>query len=291
MKNYILFNPLAGNGKGKKCIDTFQLEKTEAIFLDITEISDYKTFFENLQPEDKIIICGGDGTLNHFINDVDGIEFENEVFYIAAGSGNDFLNDLDMKINDCPIKITNFIKNLPKIHVKNKVYRFLNGIGYGIDGYCCEERDKKQNLNKSVNYTLIALKGLLYDFKPRSATVNVDGKEYKYERVWMAPTMLGRFFGGGMMVAPTQERKNPDESLSLVVAHDLSKLRILCLFLSIFKGNHIKHTKYVTVHTGHKITVTFDKPTALQIDGETVLDVPFYTVMSNKVSQPSLTDK
>ena len=49
------------------------------------------------------------------------------------------------------------------------------------------------------------------------------------------------------------------------------------IFPSIFKGEHVKKEKYVTVLKGKNITVKFDSPRALQIDGETVLDVEEYT--------------
>ena len=49
------------------------------------------------------------------------------------------------------------------------------------------------------------------------------------------------------------------------------------IFPSIFKGKHVDHKKVVEVKTGHRITVTFDRPVALQIDGETVLNVTTYT--------------
>lgn len=283
MKNYVLYNPLAGNGRGEKCVEAVEIPDGEAVFLDITEIADCKEFLKGLEKQDRLIICGGDGTLNRFINTISDLDIENDIFYLAAGSGNDFLKDINLKPSKAPIKINHYIKNLPEIYVKGNAYRFINGIGYGIDGYCCEERDRKmQTTNKPVNYTLIALKGLLFAFKPLNATVTVDGEEFKYERVWMAPTMLGRFFGGGMMIAPNQDRKNKDGSVTLIVAHDLSKLKIVSLFLSVFKGKHLKYKKYVAVHTGHSINVKFDRTAPLQIDGETISDVPEYSVTANK---------
>ena len=36
---------------------------------------------------------------------------------------------------------------------------------------------------------------------------------------------------------------------------------------------------------GHEVTVEFDRPTALQIDGETVLDVTSYTVKTGKLAK------
>ena len=39
----------------------------------------------------------------------------------------------------------------------------------------------------------------------------------------------------------------------------------------------------VAVHTGNEITVEFDQPTPLQIDGETVLNVTRYSAWSAHV--------
>ena len=49
------------------------------------------------------------------------------------------------------------------------------------------------------------------------------------------------------------------------------------VFPSIFKGEHVKHKDMVEVLSGRTIKVEFDKPTALQIDGETILGVTSYT--------------
>lgn len=108
--------------------------------------------------------------------------------------------------------------------------------------------------------------------------ITVDGKEYSYKKVWLAPTMHGRFYGGGMMNAPNQVRNNPDGTLSVVIMYGSGKLKTLMVFPSIFKGEHISHTEMVEVLTGRDITVHFDAPTALQIDGETIKNVTEYSV-------------
>ena len=56
------------------------------------------------------------------------------------------------------------------------------------------------------------------------------------------------------------------------------KIRTLMLFPKIFKGEHVKNKKMVEVLSGREITVKFPRPSALQIDGETVLNVTQYTV-------------
>ena len=126
---------------------------------------------------------------------------------------------------------------MPVVHVKGKSYRFLNGVGYGIDGYCCEEGERlRKTSDKPVNYTSIAIKGLLFHFKPANAKVTVDGKSFNYKKVWLAPTMNGRYYGGGMKVAPEQNRLNNKKEVSLVMLYGSSKLKTLIVFSQLVKG-------------------------------------------------------
>ena len=75
---------------------------------------------------------------------------------------------------------------------------------------------------------------------------------------------------------PTPDQKRESGELSLMIFHGSGKIKTLMIFPSIFKGEHVKNTKYVTVVKGRDIEVEFDRPTALQIDGETVLGVTGY---------------
>lgn len=278
MKKLILYNPLSGNMHGEeaaKGLEAMYIGQ-QLVFRDVTQISDFTGIFSDLAPEDEIILCGGDGTLNRFINSIDGMDIKNNILYYATGSGNDFLNDLDKPQGAEPFKINNYIKNLPFVYVNGMKRRFINGIGYGIDGYCCEIGEKlRHSSGKKINYTSIAIKGVLYAFTPRGATVTIDGIAKHYNKVWLAPSMFGRYFGGGMKVAPLRSRK--DHDLSVIVAHDCSRLRLLTILPTIFKGAHIKYKKYVETHSAKEVTVEFDTPCALQIDGETVSDVKTYT--------------
>ncbi len=285
---YILFNPLAGHGDSEAQAKALAAHYQEPVsLLDITQIQDYHALLSPLSQDDAIVICGGDGTLNRFVNAIEGIEPSCDIFYYAIGTGNDFLHDLGKKPESEPTRVNDYLKDLPFVEVKDQKCRFINGIGFGIDGYCCEVGDKlKQISDKPVNYTSIAIKGLLFHYKPTNATVTVDGKSYSYKKVWIAAAMKGRYYGGGMMTAPGQDRLSESKELTLVVMHGSGKLKTLTVFPSIFKGEHIKHTKMVAVHTGKDIRVTFDRPTALQIDGETVLSVTDYHVCA-KLPEPA----
>lgn len=277
---FVLFNPHAGDGhcevKARELCKEYP--DAEMVFMDITKIEDYASFVSAFAPSDKLIICGGDGTLNRFINDTYDLHIANDILYYGTGNGNDFLRDLKKEPGCKPFRINSFIKDLPTVTANGETRYFLNGVGFGIDGYCCEVGDRLREKHKKPNYTAIAIKGLLYGYKPTSATVTIDGKSRTYDKVWIAPTMNGRFYGGGMMPTPKQSRSNNRKQVSFAAIHDSGKLHTLCVFPSIFKGTHIKHKRMVDVVSGRNITVEFDRPVALQIDGETVLDVCSYTV-------------
>ena len=276
--NYILYNPISGHGGCLECAEKIKAGSDgEAKLLDMTKIDSYAELISSLAPSDVITLCGGDGTVNRFINDVCDITFENKVFYFPSGTGNDFFADVCEGGSDSPIEITEYIKNLPIVTVNGKEYRFINGVGFGIDGYCCEVGDECRAKGKRANYTAIAIKGLLFKFKPRNATVTVDGACEEYKKVWIAPTMFGSRYGGGMIPTPNQSRTSEERTLSLMLFHGSGKLKTLMIFPSIFKGEHVNHTECVKVIKGKNITVKFDRPTSLQIDGETILGVTEYS--------------
>ena len=94
--------------------------------------------------------------------------------------------------------------------------------------------------------------------------------------------MNGRFYGGGMMATPGQDRLNPERTVTTMTMYGAGKLKTLIAFPSIFEGKHVEKTKLVSTFTGKHVKVSFDRPVALQIDGETVLNVTEYEVNSAK---------
>lgn len=280
MKYYFLFNPLAGKGRAEQFALEMDSENPNATKChDMTKIDSFPDFFSKLESEDKLVICGGDGTLNGFINKIEGLDIQNDILYFPAGSGNDFMKDLGRTQTDGRFKINEYISDLPKVTIRGKDFRFINGVGFGIDGVVCGEGDRRRQKGKKVNYTLLAVKCLL-KFKPVNATVTVDGVRKPYKKVWMTTTMKGRFLGGGMMMAPEQDRNSAENEITVFVAHNLSRFRILTLFPSVFAGKHAKYTKYVDLIKCHSIDVEYDIPCTLQMDGEPMYGIRGYSAKS-----------
>jgi len=278
---YVLFNPLSNNKKGlegAKKIETVIKDGTFE-YESVLSIESVKDYIEKL-PDDVIpVLAGGDGTINHFVNEPGENTLTRDLLYFPAGSGNDFMKDISPDGSVKCVVINPYIENLPKVDVKGETYRFINGVGYGIDGYCCEEGDRLRNKSdKPVNYAGIAIKGLLFKFKPVTAAVISDGKKRLFDHVWITPTMNGRYYGGGMNATPSQNRLCGDGTVTTMVFRGRSRLKTLAIFSGIFKGEHVKHHKEVILIKSKEVEVKFDRPCALQIDGETILDVKSYKV-------------
>ena len=275
MAVWILYNPLAGGDCRETAECLCVVLDEEPVLYDITKITNYATFLSGLEQGDKLVIVGGDGTLNRFVNDTRHLDLTQEICYFPCGTGNDFACDLGQKTPGMPIPITDYLRSLPTVEVKGRQHRFVNAVGFGVDGYCCVRGDELRKEGKPINYASIAVEGLLGRFRPVNAQITVDGTSHSFRRVWIAPTLHGRYYGGGMMAAPQQDRTG--ETLSVVVFHTAGALMTLLLFPKIFSGKHVRHRRYVTVLTGREIAVRFDRPAPLQIDGETVEDVECYT--------------
>ena len=80
--NYVLYNPISGHGKSEELARSIVAKNSDtAKAVNMTEIVSYKDFFSALSDDDVLTICGGDGTVNRFVNDTAGIEFKNKFFY------------------------------------------------------------------------------------------------------------------------------------------------------------------------------------------------------------------
>ena len=277
-KYIVLYNPMACSNHGKEKAEELNalLKGDELVFQSITRIEDYSAWLHEIGPDVPVILVGGDGTINHFANHLSGHDVPNDILLYAAGTGNDFLADVGKK--ESPVgplfPLKKYLCDLPTVTINGQSRLFVNGVGYGIDGYCCEVGDElRKQSDKPVNYAGIAIKGLLFHYKPTNAVVTVDGKKHEFKKVWLAPVMHGKCYGGGMIPTPDQDRLNPEHTLSVLIWHGSGKIATLAAFPGIFKGEHIKHKKNITILTGHEITVKFDRPVAAQIDGETVLNV------------------
>lgn len=286
-KYIVLYNPLSAKGHGlenAKKLESMMEEGAEFSYEDMTRVTDTKSYVAAVPEDTTLIFTGGDGTLSRVVNQIYDLPLERDIYYFPAGSGNDFINDLEFP-HDCkPFPINPYIKELPLLSVNGEEHRYITSASLGLDGYCCDVVEVYRQNGKKIAYTRVAFEGLMWRYKPCSGTVTVDGVTTKYDRIWLTAAMFGRFYGGGVKMAPKQSRFNEDGTLTFVVIHDLGRIRTLFIFLNVIKGKGEKYPKYVQYFTGHEIAVHFDTPTALQYDGEPIKDVTDIVVRSGRLA-------
>lgn len=272
---YILYNSRASTGA--KDIDEVKtaFAGEDPVLEDITALEP-KAFFGGLTERDKVILCGGDGTINHLINDLEGECPVVPIHLWRLGTGNDFIRDVttDDDKSARTVLLNDHIRDLPHADIGGRRYWFLNGCCGGVDALVCQrmndERDRKPS------YVTTAIRSFFKDFKTTTARVTVDGETRVYDRVWMAGAMNGRYQGGGMLFAPGQDRHG--DTLCSFVWHGTSALGTLLHFPSIMSGGHVKYTKYCDMLRGRSVTIEFGDPNFVQMDGETIPNVTVFTI-------------
>lgn len=288
MNLYFIVNPVARGGKSIhiwKKVDDYLRKKGVSFQTYFTERKgDGTKITKSILHENEhpcvIIAVGGDGTIHEVING--SANFPHSIVgYIRAGSGNDFYRGF--KIPKNPInaakcilkKLTDYHHSFDVGHYMSgeKSGYFINNLGCGLDAavaIAVNQSKLKAFFNKiylgKLVYVLIFLKQL-FTYKRRDLIVEIDECIYRYKNAWFVTICNQSYFGGGMKIAP---QASPfDGKLNIIVVHDISRLKILLLFLTVFNGSHLK-IKGVDHKIGKTINIKIDHSTPIHADGENI---------------------
>ena len=279
-KTYVIYNPLSNNKRGMELAQTVKdvITDDEFEFLNILNIKDLKSFINETGDDDRVIIAGGDGTLNYFLNYYD--EFKKNVYFYPCGNGNDFARDIG-KLNEL-ILLNEHINKIPYCIVNGEKRKYINGVGIGIDGFVCAKVNEKRFEKEDASYIKIALKAIFGDYKKTNATVWIDDKKCEFNNLWFLAAMKGRYCGGGFMMTPNQDRMSNKGEISLLAVHNASLPKILLAFMLVFKGKHTIFKKSVSILKGNNIKIEFDAPSYMQLDGESYTDISKLEIETEK---------
>lgn len=266
---YIMYNPKSSKGSIEKKVNKLYKKtskKNDCYMINLLEInSREKIFISQCTDEDVIYLCGGDGTLNQFVNRIQGVEAKCKIYFFAMGSGNDYARNYKRRY----VEITDLAKNPPKLIVNNEEsYTFVNGVGIGVDAEVCRSKAQYKFSEVKKSYFTIAL-SCIKTFRPYGLDIEIDGEKKHFDNVWFFVCNNGKYFGGGMKVTPKAIIN--DEYLDLCIVHSLSYKKVLMLFPLIYFGLHRLVRKHVEIVQCKNIKVLTDGCTVMQRDGE-VLD-------------------
>ncbi|MBR7071841.1 MAG: hypothetical protein IKI29_06770 [Clostridia bacterium] len=226
--------------------------------------TDYISLVDSLQPQDALYLIGGDGTLNYFFNEIDPDRLENEIYFYSLGSGNDFFRDLGF--HDTFVRINDYIKNLPVVTTATYQKRYFLGAGLGLEGatvYYSETDVKKKN----KNFVVGAFKAFAR-FKPYGAAITFDGQTRRFENIYLATVMKGRYVGSGMLLAPGQDRTDADGKVTLVVVHAKNKFAAFPALFKLLTKSKRRSEKNFFVYSGKEFEIHANAESYLFLDGE-----------------------
>ena len=288
MKTIFIVNPAAKNHHSYSSWEQFSqtIDIPHEIFV-TKEPGDVKTIVADLvseSPDDWFLVIGvgGDGTMNSLISAV--IRFDKVVIgYIPSGSGNDFARGYNWP-NNKKQAYTIIKQQLMKEDIESLDAGFftmnggpngyfVNNIGIGFDAHIAQKANIssfKRWLNKwslgQLIYPILLCKEA-FTYKPFSLSIDMDGKEQVFHKVWFVTISNQPFFGGGMKIAPQASPVDGETDVTLV--HGLSRWKLLMVFVSVFFG---KHTAFREVSTcrGNVMTIHSSREVPVHADGDTV---------------------
>jgi YegS/Rv2252/BmrU family lipid kinase len=286
---YFIINPKAGNGQCFKIWERVEDQLKGSHISYLAFFTKYPSHAKNLaiqiakkNLEQKIIIAvGGDGTMHEVMN---GVINDNNITlgFIAGGSGNDFSRGFQIPVN--PVEALAVILRLAKQEglpidvgkitmADSNEHFFINNMGAGFDAiisYEVNQSRMKALLNKlsmgRMVYVYFLLKKL-FTYKTSTIDLSIDGKKHIFEQTWFVTVSNQPYYGGGMKIAPVAL---PDDGLfDITVVHQLSRWKLLLVFISVFWGKHI-HFKEVKTYTGRDVTIHSSAKLFVHADGEHV---------------------
>ncbi|MET1013448.1 MAG: diacylglycerol kinase family protein [Paenisporosarcina sp.] len=275
-----IINPLAGNGKAERKWHVFKegLDFPYEFFMtkapkDATAIAKTVSRSNNKQ---LIIAFGGDGTVHEVIEGLMDSE-PTIIGVVGAGSGNDFGRGYvsfrtPSEINAYVSSEHHFQKmDIGLIKTNHEPSYFVNNAGLGFDAFVAFKVNKspfKKWLNQfglgKLTYTYFVIYTLL-TFKRFRLSISSNSNQKEFQNVWFATVSNQPYFGGGMKISPSS---NPtDGLLELTVVHDLSRMKLLVVFATVFFG---KHTKFKEVHQiqASTFSLSTDSSVYRHTDGE-----------------------
>ncbi|KIL43899.1 diacylglycerol/lipid kinase family protein [Jeotgalibacillus soli] len=286
MKKILVINPKAKNGKALQYFHSIEsICKKEGIETWITEspgdASEKIRAWCEQNPEEKVLFIGmgGDGTMHEIINGVVAAEGENVmVACIPAGSGNDFARAFpSFQLTARSIKDLSLLngksESFDAAHYQseNNTGWFVNNLGIGFDALVAFSSNRSL-LKKWLNlvgagkliYVFYLLRHL-FTYRPTMLEIEVDGIMEQYSNVWFISVSNQPYYGGGMKISPKAIPQ--DGLLDLTIVHNLSRWKLLAVFLSVFKGSHLKY-KEVAIKRGRVLQVKSDEFVRVHADGE-----------------------
>ena len=228
----------------------------------------------------RIIVVGGDGTMNEVINGVfaQGRISTTEVMLgmISVGTGNDWARmfnipaDYEGAVKTIKEQKT-FIQDagLVSYRKNGKEWKryFINIAGMGFGAKVVERSNRMKDKGKSgpMLYFYNIFLSLL-GYKAQKADIEIDGTSYA-RNIFAMNVGIGKYNGGGMM--PIPHAVADDGLYSITLIKKMGKLNVLANIKRLYNGSITNHSK-VETYLAKSIMINSSPRLKVETDGETL---------------------
>jgi diacylglycerol kinase (ATP) len=298
MKPFVVVNPRSG--KGRTAREWPEIESAlKTVYEDITVAitarrGEATGYVRNALQEGygEVIAVGGDGTINEAINgffDEEGPIAPDAVFgFVTSGTGGDFRKTFRLPTGWRPAVA----------HLKSAEIRAVD-----VGRVSCLERSGRPAVRHFINIASFGLSGAVVDsvnrariaklfggpfafafhsaldmlaYRDRAVRLHVDAELDEIVSISTVAIANGRYFGGGMQVAPHAE---PDDGLfDVIIMEGTSKGQAMAELKLLYTGEHLDRP-YVRALRGRRILAapvaeTGGVPVLIELDGESAGRLP-----------------
>ncbi len=279
MKNIILLNPYAAGGRARKLLPLIQkwcgsqssLGVDAAIVMP-ESIQAALDILKNSPPHSRIIVVGGDGTLNQMLPGLMQGNFQ--VGLVPYGSGNDCARAWGLDKMHWQEALAFALKAVTKPtdvgQVKlpdQSVHYFHSSLALGFDASVGNKALEGPKFLTGLLRYLVATFRELSALNNWPVRIAVDGQNLTEGTCLLASTLNTRTYGGGMPAVP--HAQIDDGQLNLLVAGQFNRLQTLLMLPRLLVGLHLGHSR---IQTQSFKNADISSPTDLPIaaDGETL---------------------
>jgi YegS/Rv2252/BmrU family lipid kinase len=143
---------------------------------------------------------------------------------------------------------------------------FVNVASIGLDAEIVKETE---NIKKYLSGSWAYMGGLLktlFSYKHKSVNMNIDGSK-KNKNITLVAVANGKYYGGGMKIAPMADIKDGDFQVCIV--DKISKFKLMRVYPKIFSGEHV-HYDEVDMHKGKQVKIKSDEHLSINLDGDII---------------------
>ena len=243
----VLTNPMAGHGNAphaaEQAVARFQQHGVNVVEVVGRDAAHARLLAEEALGDqtDALVVVGGDGVISLALQIV--AQTDIPLGIVPAGTGNDHAREYRLPVGD-PVAAVDVIVagqtetvDLGRITASDGTARWFGTIAAtGFDSLVSDRVNRMRWPHGRMRYNL-AILAELSKLRLLPFRLVFDGRREVIADLTLVAYGITRSYGGGMLICPAAD--HGDGLLDITMVHSASRIRLMRLFPTVFKGTHI----------------------------------------------------